>query len=65
MRPVPANTWTWVEWNLADATAWDAWVGGDGAVTAASVTLDAIWLARATSSTTANVHLDEVGWIPN
>jgi hypothetical protein len=65
MRPVPANTWIWVEWNLADATAWDAWVGGDGAVTAASVTLDAIWLARATSSTTANVHLDEVGWIPN
>ena len=62
---IPANAWTWVEWNLADAAAWNAWVGGNGTITAANVTLDAIWLQRAHTTYTVNVHLDEVRWTPN
>jgi hypothetical protein len=65
LRAVPADTWTWVEWNLADAAAWNAWVGGNGAITAANVTLDAIWLERAHTAYTVNVYLDEVRWTPN
>ena len=64
-RTVAANTWTWVEWNLADAAAWNAWVGGNGAITAANVTLDAIWIERAHTTYTVNIHLDEVRWTPN
>jgi N-acetyl-anhydromuramyl-L-alanine amidase AmpD len=64
-RVVAANTWTWVEWNLADAAAWNAWVGGNGAITAASVTVDAIWLERAHTTYTVNAYLDEVRWTPN
>jgi N-acetyl-anhydromuramyl-L-alanine amidase AmpD len=65
LRAIPANAWTWVEWNLADAAAWNAWVGGNGTITAANVTLDAIWLQRAHTTYTVNVHLDEVRWTPN
>lgn len=65
LRAVPADTWTWVEWNLADAAVWNAWVGGNGAITAANVTLDAIWLERAHTAYTVNVYLDEVRWTPN
>ena len=65
LRAIPANTWTWVEWNLADAAAWNAWVGGNGTITAANVTLDAIWLQRAHTTYTVNVHIDEVRWTPN
>ncbi|RYD16391.1 MAG: N-acetylmuramoyl-L-alanine amidase [Lysobacteraceae bacterium] len=64
-RAVAANTWTWVEWNLTDAAAWNAWVGGSGAITAASVTVDAIWLERAHTTYTVNAYLDEVRWTPN
>ena len=65
LRAIPANTWTWVEWNLADAAAWNAWVGGNGAVTAANVTLDAVWLERAHTTYTVNAYIDEVRWTPN
>lgn len=65
LRAVPANAWTWFEWNLADAAAWNAWVGGNGAITAANVTLDAVWLERAHTTYTVNIHLDEVRWTPN
>ena len=65
LRAIPANAWTWVEWNLPDAAAWNAWVGGNGAITAANVTLDAIWLERAHTTYTVNVHIDEVRWSPN
>lgn len=65
LRAIPANAWTWVEWNLVDAAAWNAWVGGNGAINAANVTLDAIWLERAHTTYTVNVHLDEVRWTPN
>lgn len=65
LRAVAANTWTWVEWNLADAAAWNAWVGGNGTITAANVTLDAIWLQRAHTTYTVNAYIDEVRWTPN
>ena len=65
MRAVNANTWTWVEWNLTGAAAWNAWVGGNGAISAANVTLDAIWLQHAHTTYTVNAYLDEVRWTPN
>jgi N-acetyl-anhydromuramyl-L-alanine amidase AmpD len=65
LRSVPANTWTYVEWNLADAAQWNAWVGGNGAIDAATVTLDAIWLERAHTTFTVNAYIDEVQWRSN
>jgi N-acetyl-anhydromuramyl-L-alanine amidase AmpD len=64
-RSVAANTWTYVEWNLADAAQWDAWVSGNGAIDAASVTLDAIWLERAHTTFTVNAYIDDVQWRSN
>jgi hypothetical protein len=65
MRTVPANTWTWLEWNLADAAQWNPWVGGNGAIGASRVTVDAIWLQHAPTTWTVNLHLDEVSWRAN
>jgi hypothetical protein len=65
LRTVAANTWTYVEWNLADANQWDAWVGGNGAIDAANVTLDAIWLERAHTTFSVNAYIDEVQWRSN
>lgn len=65
LRAVAANTWTYVEWNLADANQWNAWVGGNGTIDAANVTIDAIWLERAHTTFTVNAYLDEVQWRPN
>ncbi len=65
MRAVPANAWTWVEWNLTTTSQWNAWVGGNGAITAANVTLDAIWIERAHTTYTVNLHIDDVRWTPN
>lgn len=59
-RSIPANTWTYLEWNLADANQWNAWVGGNGAITASTVTLDAIWLFRAQTSYNVFVYIDDV-----
>lgn len=59
-RAIPANTWTYLEWNLTDANQWDAWVGGNGAITAGTVTLDAIWLYRAQTAYNVFVYLDDV-----
>ncbi len=60
-RSIPANQWTFVEWNLTDAGQWDGWVGNaNGAITASSVTLDAIWLYRAQTSFDVNVYIDDV-----
>lgn len=60
-RSLPANQWTWVEWSLADAAQWNAWAGNaNGTITAASVTLDAVWLYRAQTSFDVNVYLDDV-----
>jgi N-acetyl-anhydromuramyl-L-alanine amidase AmpD len=65
LRSVAANTWTYVEWNLTDANQWNAWVGGNGTIDAASVTLDAIWFERAHTTYTVNAYIDEVQWRPN
>ncbi|MCX7562103.1 peptidoglycan recognition family protein [Xanthomonadaceae bacterium XH05] len=59
-RTIPANTWTYLEWNLADAAHWDAWVGGNGAITASTVTLDAIWFYRAQTAYNVFVYIDDV-----
>lgn len=59
-RSIPANTWTYLEWSLTDANQWNAWVGGNGSITAASVTLDAIWLFRAQTSYNVFVYIDDV-----
>lgn len=59
-RSLTANTWTYVEWNLTNSAHWNAWVGGNGAITASTVTLDAIWLYRAQTSYDVNVYIDNV-----
>lgn len=59
-RSFPANTWTWLEWRLDDAAQWNPWVGGNGAISASSVKLDAIWLFRAQTSYDVNVYIDDV-----
>lgn len=40
-------------------------MGGNGTITAANVTLDAIWLQRAHTTYTVNAYIDEVRWTPN
>lgn len=59
-KTIPANTWTFLEWRLDDSAQWDAWVNGNGAITAGSVTLDAIWFYRAQTSYTVYVYIDDV-----
>jgi N-acetyl-anhydromuramyl-L-alanine amidase AmpD len=60
LRPIPANQWTYVEWRLDDQLNWNAWVGGNGAITSTSVTLDAIWFFRAQTSYPVNLYIDDV-----
>ncbi|GAB4186416.1 MAG: hypothetical protein Tsb002_10810 [Wenzhouxiangellaceae bacterium] len=62
-KSIPANSWTFVQWNLDDAGQWNPWVGGNGAITASSVTLDAIWLYRAQTSFDVFVYIDDVQYI--
>lgn len=59
-RALPANSWTYVSWSLTDAGQWNAWVGGNGAITAGTVKLDAIWLYRAQTAYDVNVYIDDV-----
>ncbi len=59
-RTIPANQWTYLEWSLTDANQWNAWVGGNGAITASQVTLDAIWLYRAQTAYNVFVYIDDV-----
>ncbi|MGY1528797.1 N-acetylmuramoyl-L-alanine amidase [Luteimonas sp. A649] len=59
-RSIPANSWTYVSWSLTDANQWNAWVGGNGAITAGTVRLDAIWLYHANTSYDVNVYIDDV-----
>lgn len=60
-RAIPANTWTYVEWNLSDAAQWNAWAGNsNGTITASSVKLDAIWLYRAQTSYDVQIYIDNV-----
>lgn len=59
-RSIPANTWTYVSWTLADSAQWNAWSGGNGAITAGTVTLDAIWIERANTAYDVNFYIDDV-----
>lgn len=59
-RSLPANQWTYVEWRLDDAAQWNAWVGGNGTISAGQVSLDAIWIYRAQTSYTVHVYIDDV-----
>ena len=60
-RALAANAWTYVEWSLTDAAQWNAWVGGsDGAITAGTVQLDAVWLYHANTAFDVNVYIDDV-----
>ena len=60
-RAIPANTWTYLEWSLSDDAQWNAWVGGaNGAITAASVKLDALWFYRDQTSFDVNLYVDDV-----
>lgn len=60
-RSIPANSWTYVEWNLSDAAQWNPWAGGsNGSITAGTVTLDAIWFYRAQTSYDVQLYVDNV-----
>ncbi len=59
-RAIPAGKWTYVEWKLADAAQWNAWASGNGAITASSVKLDAVWFYRAQTSYPVHLYVDNV-----
>jgi N-acetyl-anhydromuramyl-L-alanine amidase AmpD len=59
-KTLPGNVWTFVEWKLDDQTQWDAWVGGDGIITASQVTLDAIWFSRSQNANPVYIYIDDV-----
>lgn len=59
-RSITADTWTFLEWELDDSAQWNAWVGGNGALTASTVSLDAIWFYHANTSFTIYVYIDDV-----
>lgn len=61
-KSLAADSWTFVEWNLADSDDWYAWAGGaNGTINADSVTLDAVWILRDPDTAyDLNVYLDEV-----
>ncbi|MGY0618001.1 N-acetylmuramoyl-L-alanine amidase [Lysobacter sp. A378] len=59
-KSIATNTWTYVSWSMTDAAQWSAWVGGNGAITASTVKLDAIWLYHANTAYNVNVYIDDV-----
>ncbi len=59
-KSIPANSWTWLEWDLDDTSQWNAWYGGNGALSASSVSLDAIWFFRAQTSYNVYIYIDDV-----
>lgn len=59
-KSLAANTWTYVSWSLTDSAQWYAWAGGNGAITASTVKLDAIWLHHANTAYNINVYIDDV-----
>lgn len=61
-RTLPANTWTFHEVRLDDAAQWSAWVGGNGTITATSVTLDSVVINRAQTSYDVYVYVDDVSF---
>lgn len=61
-RTLPANTWTFHEVRLDDPAQWSAWVGGNGVISASSVTLDAIVVERAQTSFDVYLYVDNVSF---
>ena len=61
-RTLSPNTWTFHEVALDDAAQWSAWVGGNGALTASSVTLDSVVITRAQTSYDVYVYVDDVSF---
>jgi len=59
-RALPTNVWTFVEWRLDDQAQWNPWAGGNGTITAARVTLDAIWFLRAQNAAPIFIYIDDV-----
>ncbi len=59
-KSIPASTWTFLEWNLDDSSQWNSWYGGNGALTAGTVSLDAIWFYHPNTSYTVYVYIDDV-----
>ena len=59
-KSIPANSWTYVSWSLPTTSQWNAWAGGNGAITATTVKLDAIWLYHANTAYDVNVYIDDV-----
>ncbi len=59
-KALAANTWTYVSWSLPTTSHWNAWAGGNGAITAATVKLDAIWIYHANTAYDVNVYIDDV-----
>lgn len=59
-KTIPANKWTYVSWSLPTSSHWNAWVGGNGAITAGTVKLDAIWVYHANTAYDVNVYIDDV-----
>lgn len=60
-KAIPANAWTYVEWNLADAAQWNAWAGNsNGTISASTVQLDAIWFYHANTSYDVQLYIDNV-----
>lgn len=65
-RSIPANSWTFLEWDLDDSSQWNAWYGSsNGQINASSVTLDAIWFYRAQTSWDVNLYIDDVQYNRN
>ena len=63
-RAIPGGAWAWLEWALDDASLWNAWESGsNGQIDAAYVTLDAIWLYRAGSSSPVTLYLDDLTYL--
>jgi hypothetical protein len=61
-RTLSPNTWTFHEVRLDDAAQWSAWVGGNGTISASSITLDSVVINRAQTSFDVYVYLDDVSF---
>lgn len=59
-KAITPNTWTYITWQLDLAADWNAWAGGDGAITASTVKLDALWFFHANTASDINVYVDDV-----
>lgn len=59
-KTLPTGVWTYLEWKLDDGAHWDAWVAGNGTITAAQVTLDSIWFLREQNTADLFIYIDDV-----